>query len=117
MLVSCKYCSGLHRRGEVCPSKPVRQKESNKINKFRWSRQWRTKRNQIVDRDKYLCQVCKQDKRYTYENLEVHHIVPIVEDWYKRLDDNNLITLCVEHHKLADDNKIYKDYLLSIVRA
>lgn len=115
MLVSCKYCGGLHERGVVCASKPVRQKEPNQVNKFRWSRVWRTKRNQIVDRDKSLCQVCKQDKQYTYDNLEVHHITSIADDWDLRLDDSNLVTLCVEHHKLADANEISKEYLTSIV--
>jgi len=35
--------------------KPKRRKEPTRINKFRWSRRWREKRNRIVDRDNGLC--------------------------------------------------------------
>ena len=44
--------------------------------------------------------------RYTYKELEVHHIVPIEEDYSKRLDETNLITLCRYHHELAEKNTI-----------
>ncbi len=115
MLVSCKYCGKIHDRKYDCPSKPKKIKEANEINKFRWSRKWRTKRNQIVNRDKYLCQVCKHEKRYVYDGLEVHHIVPLVEDFSKRLNDDNLITLCGECHELAESGEISKEYLQNIV--
>ena len=115
MLMSCSYCGGLHSRGEDCPRKPVRANVDSDINKFRWSRRWRTKSLAIRDRDSYLCQVCKQDKVYVYDGLEVHHIEPIIHMWQLRLDDNNLITLCTSCHKKADNDKIDKKYLKSIV--
>lgn len=115
MLKSCSYCGKIHDRKYDCPSKPKRQKEVNDINKFRWSRKWRTKRNDIVDRDKYLCQVCKQEKRYVYDGLEVHHITSLEDDYEQRLDEENLITLCVIHHKAADRGEITREYLSKLI--
>ena len=56
------------------------------------------KRKQIRERDKNLCQICLLDaygthRMYTYDYIEVNHIIPINEDIDKALDDNNLICL------------------------
>lgn len=116
MLKSCKYCMRIHDSKFDCGKKPKRKKPANEINKFRWSRQWREKRNQIIERDKYLCQMSLREdpSRYVYTNLEVHHIIPIEEDWDKRLDDDNLITLSEEYHEKAERGEIPKETLIEI---
>ncbi|HPZ75313.1 MAG TPA: HNH endonuclease, partial [Candidatus Pacearchaeota archaeon] len=78
--------------------------------------QWREKRNQIIERDKYLCQMSLREDppRYVYTNLEVHHIIPIEEDWDKRLDDDNLITLSEEYHEKAERGEIPRETLIEI---
>lgn len=111
MLKSCSYCGRIHKRGERCPSKSSNLKKNTYIDKFRKTRQWRNKREQIVQRDKHLCQVCLRNqyntqRQYNFDNLEVHHIVPIKDNWNKRLDDTNLITLCRYHHELAEKGEI-----------
>lgn len=118
MLKSCKYCMRIHDSKHDCGKKPKRQKPINDINKFRWSRQWREKRNQIVERDNYLCQLSLRENppRYVYTNLEVHHIIPIEEDWDKRLDDDNLITLSEEYHEKAERGEISREILIEIAR-
>lgn len=116
MLKSCKYCMRIHDTKFDCGKKPKRQKESTKVNRFRWSRRWREKRNRIVDRDNGLCMLCRQSNKYMYDDLEVHHIVPIEEDYNKRLDDDNLITLCVGHHKRADSGEVSKEYMKELLR-
>ena len=65
-------------------------------------------------------EMCIRDRyntnyRYTYKELEVHHIIPIEEDYSKRLDDTNLITLCRYHHELAEKKEIPGEELLEIV--
>lgn len=115
MLKSCKYCGRIHDSKFDCGMKPKRKKEPSKTNKFRWSRKWREKRNQVVERDNCLCQVCKDNDIYNYNDLEVHHIVSLEEDYDKRLDDDNLITLCVAHHKQADGGEIDRGYLQKLV--
>ena len=66
-------------------------------------------------RDKYLCQVCLKNNIYTYNNLQVHHIIPINIDYSKRLDSDNLITLCTYHHNKAERGLITKEQLLEII--
>lgn len=122
MLKSCHYCGGIDQRNYKCPSKQQlkRKKESNDLNRFRWSRLWVNKSKWIRQRDKYLCQICLREQYYTqtkynFNNLEVHHIVPLNEGWDKRLEDSNLITLCAYHHKMADRGEIPRDELAGIV--
>lgn len=69
----------------------------------------------IKKRDKYLCQVCLKDNIYAYNNLQVHHIIPIEKDNDKKLDSDNLITLCSYHHKQAEINKISKEQLSNLI--
>lgn len=120
MLKSCKYCLRIHDSKFDCGKKPKRYKESNEINRFRWSRRWRNKSLSIRERDNYLCQVCllKQYEtfnQYNTEQLEVHHIIPLHENFDLRLDDENLITLCARHHKMAENNTIPRNFLKELI--
>lgn len=72
---------------------------------------WTIKAKEIKERANNLCEVCKQNGRYTYNNLEVHHITKVADNPDGLLDDSNLICLCVEHHKQADKGLIDKNYL------
>lgn len=72
MLKTCSICGKIHDFNKVC-KRP----------------------------DRYLCKVCLSGKydtnyRYTYKELEVHHIVPIEEDYLLKLDSNNLITFVLD---------------------
>ena len=115
MLRSCKHCGRVHDPKFDCGKKPKRNKQGNDKDKFRWSRKWSNKRDRIKERDKYLCQVCKQEGIYIYNDLEVHHIIPLEEDFNLRLDDDNLITLCKKHHELAESGKISREYLRGLI--
>ncbi|MGN0671243.1 MAG: HNH endonuclease [Anaerovoracaceae bacterium] len=66
-------------------------------------------------RDKFLCAVCREKGIYQFKDLSVHHIVPLEEDADRCLDDDNLITLCLEHHKEAEAGKIERSYLNRLV--
>ncbi len=117
MLKSCKYCNRIHESKYDCGKKPTRKKEPNEKNKFRWSRKWREKTVDIKERDKYLCQLAIREKppRYIYDTLEVHHIIPIEEDWNLRLDEENLITLSEEYHEKAERGEITRRELFQIL--
>lgn len=120
MLKSCTYCGGIHKRGQRCPSKPAAVKKTTYIDRFRWSRAWKNKRAHIADRDKHLCQVCLHNlhntqTQYNFTDLEVHHIEPIADAWDKRLDDDNLISLCRYHHELAEKDLISKNKLKNMI--
>ncbi|PTK63367.1 endonuclease [Staphylococcus haemolyticus] len=75
---------------------------NDKYMEFYHSKEWRNKRKQVLLRDKYLCQSCLR-KGYVNpvkkgQRFYVHHIVELKDDWEKRLDMNNLETVCAECH-------------------
>lgn len=88
MLKSCSYCGSIHDRKHKCSKKPNRNYKVTHVDKFRWSKAWQSKRKEINERDKYLCQICIRERyntqqKYNFTNIEAHHIVPIVEDYDK----------------------------------
>ena len=119
--ITCKYC-GIVKRGEhKCPHKTYRKKErDSQADKFRNTKRWQNKRDEIKTRDKWLCQVCLRNRYNTlsflnYKTVQVHHITSIQEDYNRRLDNDNLICLCSMHHKMAEQGKIPKQELYEIV--
>ena len=121
-LISCKYCGKIHASDADCGMKPRYEKKRDDAVRFRSTRIWRSKREEIKRRDNYLCQVCLEKlydtiDQYTFKGLEVHHIVPVNEDYSKRLDNDNLITLCSYHHKQAERNKIPRELLRNLIKS
>lgn len=118
--ITCSKC-GVVKRGHICPFRKSRQKSSDReSDKFRNTIRWQRKREEIKVRDRYLCQVCLRNKYNTldmlnFKNIEVHHITTINEDYNRRLDNDNLITLCSYHHHMADTGQIPKEDLYKIV--
>lgn len=120
MLKSCKYCGRIHDEKYICPKKTVKKKDSTEIEKFRGSKLWKKKREEIRSRD-YFCRLCIRDKTITKDSLRtdelsVHHIIPLNEDFDRRLDEDNLITLCSRHHEDAEAGKISRATLLKLAR-
>ena len=118
-LVTCSRC-GVVKRGHICPYRQSRRREKDKASdKFRKTKAWTKKSIEIRQRDKYLCQVCIRNLHNTldflnYKKISVHHITPIEEDYNRRLDNDNLISLCRYHHKMADDGLIEREELYRI---
>lgn len=120
MLKSCSYCGRIHDTKYDCGKRPQRQKKITYIDRFRSSRKWREKREQIRRRDLNLCQICIRnlfdtDRQYNYENLSVHHAIPLEKDFEKRLDDDNLITACSKHHEMAESGAIPYEVIKKII--
>lgn len=121
MLKSCKYCGRIHDTKYDCGMKPKRKcKKYNDTDIFRGSIEWKLKRKEIRERDKQLCQVCIRKlygtiNQYTYNNLSVHHAIPLSEDENKKLDNDNLLTVCDYHHELAESGEIPREVILSII--
>ena len=120
MYKTCKMC-GVVEEGHICPYRRSRQKSGDRqSDKFRKTKAWKDKSIEIRQRDRYLCQVCLKDLYNTlntlnFKALEVHHITPINEDYNKRLDNDNLITLCSYHHTMADKGQIPREVLHKII--
>lgn len=53
--------------------------------------------------------------KYETHDLQVHHIVPLSEDFEKRLDESNLITLSRLIHKRAEDGTISREELWKLI--
>ena len=113
-LKSCSKCGKIHPRGVTCDR--GRKYQSNQERKLRSTYMWTKKAKQIKADAMGLCEVCKAQGIYTYDGLEVHHITKLKDDPNGLLEDDNLITLCVYHHKQADDGELDADYLRELVK-
>ncbi len=69
----------------------------SKYNSFYCSREWQQLRQAKWVSSDGLCEMCRA-KGIIKEAKEIHHIIPIEEDWSKRLDFDNLIALCSDCH-------------------
>lgn len=121
MLKSCSRCGNIHDRNYKCNVITKRNTNKTKAQEFRSSYKWYQKQKQIRKRDLNFCRICllnKYDTKriFNSEQLSVHHIIPIVEDYNRRLDTDNLITLCLLHHEMAEAEKIPKTELLELAK-
>lgn len=68
----------------------IRDKRSTR---FYNSKPWKLLSQTILQRDEYRCKECGEIA------TEVHHKIPIKQDWTKRFDINNLMPVCASCHK------------------
>lgn len=114
MLKACSKCGKIHPYNYKCNK--GRLYLPTEESKLRSTNAW-TKKSIEIRKDAHgLCEVCKAEGIYTYKNLEVHHIIKVKDDSTKLLDNDNLICLCVEHHKKADAGEISIEYLRELVK-
>lgn len=104
MLKACSRCGKIHGYGECKVPAPRYQKKATDITKFRSSRTWERKRNEILSRDLYLCRLCLHNGHISNKQLEVHHIVSLQANFDLRTEDTNLITLCRTCHETVHHN-------------
>lgn len=93
----------------------IKQRNNSRYNKqrdkkytqFYNSKAWRTLRSKYINKH-YLCEKCEEEAKLRNEYAiqlaeEVHHKEPIqtTTGWLRRLDWNNLISLCHMHHDIA----------------
>jgi len=113
---SCSRCGRIHDANEKCPIKSPRVYPKTEDRQLRNSWEWQKKSREIREKANYLCEVCKQEGKYTYDLLEVHHINKLKDHPEGLLDNLNLICLCNYHHRLADAGEIKKEYLLKLAK-
>ena len=109
MFKACSRCGKIHDSRFKCNAGKIFT--GGEERKLRSSYDWTKKSKEMRASSNYLCEVCRDEGRYTYEGLEVHHIEKVKDNKDRLLDDNNLIVLCVKHHKDADAGRLDKDYL------
>ena len=114
-MVSCSRCGRIHPRGQ-CPRPATRSRSRGSetrtdAQRFRSSRTWQRKAEEVKERDKHLCRLCLYNGVINFRELSVHHITPINEAKEKRLDNDNLITLCNDCHVKVEGDDQYTDLL------
>ena len=114
MFKSCSKCGKIHDTKYIC--NVGRTFTGGDERKLRSKYSWTKKSEEIRERANYLCEVCRDQGIFTYENLEVHHITKVKDDSTKLLENENLICLCQEHHKQADNGEIDKNYLINLAK-
>lgn len=129
MLKSCPYCSRIHDARYECDEKRARLKSrmyrcGSEADKFRRTFAWTDMSIRVRERDFYMCLCCadgigKSDgtvKQIETDNISVHHIVPIEEDYELRLDETNLISVCSNHHEMCERQEISREKQRELVR-
>jgi 5-methylcytosine-specific restriction protein A len=100
-LTQGRYCD--KHKGKEQQSKAERHRyydehmRDQQAREFYHSKEWERVRLAALARDNFLCQHCLRNNRITPADM-VHHIIEIKRDWSKRLDLDNLISLCNSCH-------------------
>lgn len=100
------YC--ITHEGKAEEEAAVKRREYNRlirpayITRFYGGGDWVRLRAVAMVRDNHLCQRCLKSNRLQAAHV-VHHLIEVRDDWNKRLDLNNLESLCHtchnQHHK------------------
>ena len=74
---ACSRCGKIHDSRFKCNAGKIYQSTNERA--LRNKNAWHTKSLQIREQAQYLCEVCRDQGKITYDNLEVHHIIPLRE--------------------------------------
>lgn len=116
MQKSCRWCGKIVPYDHDCTKRPRHEGKRTEEEQGRYTNEWRHKSIEIKERSQYLCAVCKDNNRYVYDNLEVHHITPLRDRPDLLTEDSNLICLCGRHHEQAERGEIDVEYLHGLVQ-
>jgi hypothetical protein len=85
------------KSGSLCPA--WKGGKSSRTILFYSSSEWSKKRLEIMKIDSFTCLKCGEGADNKHSFLNVHHIIPLSVSWEERLNNDNLITLCLFCHK------------------
>lgn len=114
ILKMCPRCRNMiDRNAKLCAKCTEKERERKKsydktrdkdIVSFYNSKTWKIIRDLVKSRDNNLCLLCLEKDRISVCNV-IHHVVEVREEWDKRLDKDNCISLCHDCH-----NKVHAAY-------
>lgn len=116
MFKACSRCGRIHSYNYDCKHNKSRKYSNTEENKLRGKNSWKLKRQAIKERSFYLCAVCRDQGDYSPRELEVHHIKKLKDDPDGLLEDDNLVALCIPHHKQADRGELTVEYLKELAQ-
>lgn len=114
MLRACPVCGRIHNVSHECKTK--RMPRTSAADRFRNTKEWHDARDAARERDTNMCVVCRSEGLINVDDLSVHHIVPLEEDYELRAELDNLATVCGEHHRKAERGDISRDFLRDLIR-
>lgn len=100
----CSRCGRILPVGQRCTCRPAYRRDYNRfrrdkrLQRFRASDEWKRIRQKVIERDEGLDQYVLHETGELKAGFSVHHIVPLSEDWSRRTDPSNLITLSDDTH-------------------
>ena len=107
----CTSCGRKVPEGTTCPCQKLRIAERNRLydkhqrdrrsTVFYNSAEWGRVRQRVLDLDKIDVYLYMTQGRVVPADT-VHHIIPLKEDWSKRLDINNLMSLHHDTHSALE---------------
>ena len=102
------YCQKHRKENNSYRNKRYDRKRDPKIKKFYSSSQWQKARDRYLKKNP-LCEICEKKGRTKAAEV-VHHKVEVKENFSKRLDIDNLMSLCKkchqEVHQTKNDTKV-----------
>lgn len=90
----------------------IRDKANYSYRLFYSSNDWFKKREEIYKLYEGHCVICRALGRYTV-GQDVHHIIPLLKDFDKRLENDNLILVCSLCHQDIHRNNIDNEIKLN----
>ena len=119
--ISKKYCEVCEAKANARHKEYKRYRTDDKEQRFYSDPDWIRKRDKIKYTDNGYCLRCLNNNDHRTIDT-VHHIVELKEDWSKRFDDDNLISLCESCHQVIHrqyktcEKKKAQDNLKAILR-
>ena len=116
MYKACANCGKIHTfENPRCRLGKRYHHDCSSVSKLRKSSKYQKIMNLVREDSNGLCSVCFDEGKFTFDDLEVHHIEKLKVRPDLARDFDNLICLCRFHHQLAEANILSKDYLYSLV--
>lgn len=112
-LVSCSACCRVHAKDYVCEGKSRQRRVYNRNRLYKTDRavygtnKWRTVRGQVLEDCNHICLYTFYTEGKIVKADDVHHIIEILEDESLAFEEDNLIGLSEEKHKLV--HELYKE--------
>ena len=109
-LIACSLCGRIHQRGYLCESKRKRNYEYKRDREdmgIYKSRSWDKARANILAQYNHICLYSFYKEGKIIKATDVHHIVEILDDDTLAYNEDNLISLSKEKHRLI--HELYKE--------
>lgn len=109
-LIACSSCGRVHQRGYVCEIKRKRKTDYQNAREdtgIYYSNRWRTIRGQVLEKYNHICLYSFYVEGKIIKATDVHHIIELNDNSSLAYEEDNLISLSKEKHRLI--HELYKE--------